>query len=780
MIRHLLPAIRNLTFVAACAIVAACALSAAQPAWAQEQDGEAGSEVISQVIIEGNERVSADRIQSQMRLRPGAVLSPEAVNDDIQRIFALRQFDDVQFYPEPADDGGIRLRVKVVELPLLADVVFQGNDEFSDARLHEITGLRAGEPLDRNRLVQAPRLIQDAYREKGYYFVSVTLDREALEQRNVARLLITEGPRLRVRGIQFKGNASISDKRLHKQIETATRIWIFRDGFYDEEEVQRDVQRLRAYYVGQGFLDVDVSSAVDFDDKRERAYVEFIIDEGTRYRVASVTIRDPRGILSPAYLVSNMQLQPGSFLTSDGMRNDARYIAEAYGRIGYVHAEVAPRTEYTAEPAVVDLLVNVDAGPKIRIGEISVAGNEYAQDKTILRELRFYPQDVADSREINDARRRLTQLRLFTDAELTLLPTEDPNVNDMLVTVEEGQTGSFIFGAGINSNSGLVGNVRLEQNNFDITRLPRYWGDEMAFRGAGQRAYVSLEPGTEFQQYRVGFAEPYLFDRSIRFHTSASFYDRDRDIYDERRLGGEVSFGHEIRRDVMASLGAKMEQIRISDIDALAPTDVFDVEGNSLLTSISLAVTRDKTDSIFRPTTGSRLTAEVEQAGAMGGDFTFTKFYLDARRYWTIREDDLGRRSVFSLRGRTGLALGDPPIFERFYAGGTGSLRGFRYRGVGPFERDEPIGGDFLLLAGAEYEFPIYDRNLSGVIFIDTGTVERSAKITTYRASAGFGFRLTMDIFGQPVPFMLDFGFPITKHDDDEQQVFSFSIAWNF
>ncbi len=770
MIRHRLLLIELLIIAALAGILFV------QPTVAQEA---AQPEVVSEVIIEGNERVDAHRILSQMRLRPGATFSPEALNDDYYRIFALREFDNVRIQPEPGDDG-ILLRVMVDELPLLNDVVFEGNEKLSDKRLQELTGLSAGVPLDRNRLVQAPRLIEDEYRDKGYYFASVSLDRQAVEETGVARFQVREGPRVLVRGIEFKGNASIPDSRLKEQIETKKRFWPFITGAYSEEQLQRDVQKLRAYYVGQGFLDVEVSRAVSFDDRRERAYVEFIVSEGIRYRVASVTIRDPRSILSAAYLAEQMRLQPGGFLTTDDLQGDARDIAEAYGRIGYVHSEVAPRTEYTAEPGTVDVMIQIDAGPKVRIGEIMVRGNEQTLDKVVLRELRFFPEEIADSREINDGRRRLNQSRLFSNAQVSLLPTEDPNVDDVLVTVEEAQTGSFIIGAGVNSNSGLVGNVMLEQNNFDITRLPRYWGDDMAFRGAGQRAYLSLEPGTEMQQYRVGFMEPYLFDRSIRMHTSAHYYERDRHIYDERRLGGQLSLGHEIRRDVMATVGFRADQIEIDDVDFDAPTDVFDVEGRSILTSISLALTRDKTDNIWQPTTGSRVTGEIEQAGAMGGDYTFTKFYLDARRYWTITEDDLGRRSVFNLRGRAGYAAGDPPIFERFYAGGQGSIRGFRYRGVGPFERDEPIGGDFLLLAGGEYEFPLYGKNLRGVLFLDTGTVESSTTISTYRAAAGFGFRLTLDVFGQPLPFMFDFGFPISKADDDETQIFSFNIAWNF
>jgi outer membrane protein insertion porin family len=152
---------------------------------------------------------------------------------------------------------------------------------------------------------------------------------------------------------------------------------------------------------------------------------------------------------------------------------------------------------------------------------------------------------------------------------------------------------------------------------------------------------------------------------------------------------------------------------------------------------------------------------------------------VDARRYWTVTRDVLDRRSVFAVRGRLGYLLSDAPIFERFYAGGYGSLRGFDFRGVGPRQLDTAVGGDFLALASAEYSFPILEKNLTGVVFLDMGTVEDSFTIGTWRSTVGVGIRFSVPFFG-PVPFAFDFGFPITKDSDDEEQVFSFSVGTSF
>jgi outer membrane protein insertion porin family len=351
------------------------------------------------------------------------------------------------------------------------------------------------------------------------------------------------------------------------------------------------------------------------------------------------------------------------------------------------------------------------------------------------------------------------------------------------VRAEETETNNFILGAGVSSNSGVVGNISLINRNFDINDWPKssaeFWRGE-SFRGGGQLAQVVLEPGTELQRYRVDFRDPHVFDTDYSFSSSAFFFTRARDSYDEQRIGLNLGVGKEIRENLQGFVNFRIEDIDIRNIAADAPSDVTDVKGSSGLTSIEVGLVHDTTDSLLFPTEGHRLMASVEQAGAMGGDYTFTKFTVDGRQYWTVTKDVLDRKSVLSVHGRLGFIPGqDAPIFERFFAGGQGSIRGFQFRGVGPRKGDTFVGGDFIALAGTEYQFPIWEKTLSGVLFLDTGTVDQNISVNSWRSSIGFGFRFTVPFFG-PVPFALDFGIPISKAGGDKTEIFSFSIGTSF
>jgi outer membrane protein insertion porin family len=363
-------------------------------------------------------------------------------------------------------------------------------------------------------------------------------------------------------------------------------------------------------------------------------------------------------------------------------------------------------------------------------------------------------------------------------------------VVDVLVRADETETNNFILGAGVSSNSGVVGNISLINRNFDISDWPKsgqeFWRGE-SFRGAGQLGQIVLEPGTQLQRYRLDFRDPHVFDTDLSFSSSLFYFDRDRlaangsDVsYNEQRVGLNLGVGKELRENLQGFTNFRLESIDIRNIEAGAPSDVTDVKGTSGLTSVEVGLVHDTTDSQLFPSEGHRLMASVEQAGALGGDYTFTKFTVDGRQYWTMTKDVLDRKSVLSVHGRVGFIPGsDAPIFERFYAGGQGSIRGFQFRGVGPRKGDTFVGGDFLALAGSEYQFPIWEKTLSGVLFLDSGTVDQNISASTWRTSIGFGFRFTVPFFG-PVPFSLDFGVPISKAPGDKTEFFSFSIGTSF
>ena len=238
-----------------------------------------------------------------------------------------------------------------------------------------------------------------------------------------------------------------------------------------------------------------------------------------------------------------------------------------------------------------------------------------------------------------------------------------------------------------------------------------------------------------------------------------------------------------------AQVRARAENVRISNIDDDVPVDVFAVEGSNLVTGVSLRVVRNTTDSQLTPTRGSRLVAAVEQVGVFGGDFEFTTATLNLTKFWTVSTDILDRRSTlrFSMDAGYIFKENEAPVFERFYAGGHSSFRGFRSRGVGPrgIRADtgtlgnDAVGGDFQLLTGLQYEFPLADRILRGVVFTDQGILSDDVSLDPWRASVGVGIRLQIPILSQ-APFALDLAIPLASEDTDEERVLSFSLDLPF
>ncbi|MCH7808718.1 MAG: BamA/TamA family outer membrane protein, partial [Planctomycetes bacterium] len=267
----------------------------------------------------------------------------------------------------------------------------------------------------------------------------------------------------------------------------------------------------------------------------------------------------------------------------------------------------------------------------------------------------------------------------------------------------------------------------------------------------------------------------------IRFDASAYLFQRGRDGFDEGRTGMTLSLGKRYERGFLhgwsGELALRIEGVTIDDVDIFASRDIRDDEGNQLITSLKATLVRDRRDSRLLPSSGDRLRYSYEQFGILGGDFGFARLTAAYSWYKTMRIDRLERKSVLRLRAEGGVIVGDAPVFERFFAGGTGSIRGFKFRGIGEHDGidDNNIGGDFLVLLGAEYAFPLIGDNIRGHVFFDTGTAGGGA----YRASIGIGVRLTINLFG-PLPLEFNLAAPIASDTDDDTQVFSFLIGTLF
>lgn len=353
---------------------------------------------------------------------------------------------------------------------------------------------------------------------------------------------------------------------------------------------------------------------------------------------------------------------------------------------------------------------------------------------------------------------------------------------DLNAQVRETETGRLMFGVGVNSDAGLVGQVVIDERNFDIAKWPTGWEDVrngQAFRGAGQQFRIEAVPGTSVQRYMVSFREPYLLDSDISLGLSGYYFDRIYSEWQEQRVGGRIALGYQLTHDLSITGAYRGERVRISNpIDANVP-EYQRMLGENALHGFQVSLAHDTRDSSFLATEGHLIDLSFEQ---VVGTFQYPTVELDMRKYFTVhqRPDGSGRH-VLTLASRVGYKGPDTPSYDRFYAGGYSTIRGFSFRHASPLNPNYGVvvGGNAEVLASAEYMFPITaDDVLRGVVFCDTGTIQPSFNDwrDNFRVAPGFGLRIQIPALG-PAPIALDFAFPVSWQAGDRIENFSFFIG---
>ncbi len=743
---------------------------------------KAADPTITAVEIDGIGRLSRFYVDGVARVRVGDPFRAEALDEAITRLLKTGRFWSATYDTQPSE-GGVAVTIHVRERPAVTAVRFEGNTHFDDRRLAALVEVAVGDLVDRFTVESGRGAIEAKYHQAGFRDVIVSFDQELLDDSGAVVYRIGEGTRVRVRRIEFIGDDTFPRSELMKRIKTRTAIWIFRTGTFERDQVEQDTIALRNYFRDHGFLDAEVSHEETLGDEGRDLILTFRIVPKSRYRIESVTLRGHTAF-GEVELAGLMESEVGAFLERRDLDADQRSILGLYNENGYIHAFVRPTWVYSSDPGLVLVTIDVVEGEQFRVGSVVVRGNRRTKDKVVRRELNMYPpDDLWDLRKAREAERRLSQSRIFDMARIFPVGDE-PGVRDVIIDVQEAErTGDFIFGVGVTSNSGLVGTVVLDLRNFDILDRPRSFKELARFEsffGGGQRMRLELEPGTDVNRFRIDFSEPYLFDRPVSLGVSVYLFDRRREGYSEGRTGTTLSLGKRFERGRLAGwsgeVSLRIENVSVDDLDLFTARTIREEEGSNLLTSLKASLVRDRTDNRFVPTTGDRLRLSYEQVGVLGGEYVFGEARVEYTRYYKISEDEFSRPTVFQWSAEAGVIIGDAPFFEKFFAGGIGSIKGFAFRGVGPTEGldDNFIGADTMLLLSGEYSFPLVGDTMRGLFFLDTGMLDSGL-----RAAVGVGARLTIDFLG-PVPLEFNLGLPVLQRGDDETQVFSFFIGKTF
>ena len=760
------------------------------------QDEHLADRPVSSISFKGLERVSEQKIWNNIRSRVGGAYDPKTASADVELLTRLGDFNSIDIEATLEDDGTVSLVYVFEEQQQLGEVQVVGNRVLTDQVLLGPTGLSRGSPRDDFLIERGIREMQDLYQEKGYYLTEVSIDNAQLDENGILIFEVVEGPRVRVHAIEFEGNVSVPDKLLYPEIKTRTWFPFFRRGELDTQMLKRDVSTLDSYYKDRGYLHARVDRTIEISPDQREAKVVFLIDEGPEFTVGQITATakfadETLEVFSTDQLKALMELKSGDRYMANIRSRSEDQLKAAYGTLGYLDATVTLLPVHSASSNEVNIIIEISEGKIADVGLIRIHGNFLTKDKVIRRHVGLQPGRRYDAVELELSETRIKQTQLFNDVKITVQQEDEnhPEQRDVLIEVQEKNTGSFNFGVGFGSDSGVLGQISLVQNNFDIADVPETFGELFrgrAFRGAGQQFQMSFQPGDEIFAYDISLTEPRIFETDFALSGSGGYLRRVYRDYDETRLSANTALSRRFGDVWLGSLGLNVAHVELEDFGFNTPIQIREDKGPDQLYGVVGKLTRTTITTLSRPGKGSRFEFGFAHYGFMG-DVEFNKARVDYTTYLTVSRDFLGRISTLRLDASAGAILsGRAPTYERFYLGGR-TLRGFQFREVSPKgtpanpggATDIPIGGDYMIFLGGQYQFPLLSSVLDGVFFIDSGTVNDDFGFEAYRVSVGLGIRLYIPQLG-PTPMAFDFAFPLRKQDNDETEVFSFSAELPF
>jgi outer membrane protein insertion porin family len=749
------------------------------------QETEETRPVIKKVEVKGNKRISTATIKSAVKIKEGDMYDPLAMSHDVDAIWLLGFFDNIEVEVEPYEDG-IKLIFLVTERPVVKDIIFIGNREIKTKNLEEAVELRRGGYLKHHLQKLGEDKIREIYQKKGFHLVDVKSEDKRTNGYADIVYNINEGQKVHIEEIDFIDNKTFTDKRLLKIISTKRRKFpgILFPGRLDKDKFNEDMERVKAFYVSGGWLDADVKWTTKYSADKSKMFIDVFVEEGERYYVDTITIKGNK-LFTDVEIRDILELREGDAFLPEVLQKDSQNIRAAYGRQGHINTDVKVTHTYKQVEPKIDLAYDIQERERIFIEKIKISGNDKTKDNVIRRALLFSPGERLDTEKIRISQERLTNTGYFdnesgTPTDISFEPGSKPNTKNVIVNVKEGRTGILRFGGGFGANVGLFGDISYTDKNFDIFDFPKDWKDFTsgnAFRGAGHTVTLRFSPGFQRTEGMFSFQNPSVYDTGNSLGFSAFIFRRGREDYDEERKGGKITLGKEVLRGLVLRLTPNYEVIGIQNVDGNAPQTVKDIEGSSSKLSLELSTTLDRRDNSFIPTRGYKVDSSIEVSGL---DVDIVKFIAKAKKYNTIFDFARWGKHIISYGGTFGIVEKttdkEVPIFERLFAGGSGSIRGFSFRGVGPIDpvTTEQIGGKVMIIGTVEYTMPVYSDMVRGAFFIDAGKVDTDVNdinFSNMRASLGFGFRVRVPFLGNSI-VSVDLGFPfISKSEDDEQTV---------
>jgi outer membrane protein insertion porin family len=767
----------------------AAAAANANPAAAPAATATAPQRTIQHINVTGTQRVEPTTVLTYIALREGDPYDPAQIDQALKTLYTTGLFSDVKDTFDPAT---ATLTIRVVENPIINQVVFEGNSKVSDKDLTKEVQIKPRAVFTRAKVQADVQRIIEIYRRDGKFAASVDPEIIQRPQNRVDLIFsIHEGDTTGIARINFVGNKIFDSDTLKGQIATEESAWwkfLASNDNYDPDRLAFDREQLRRFYTDHGYADFKVVSAVaQLSPNRQDFYVTFTVDEGPRYTFGNVAINSKIKELGDKELRPLVPIKAGDIYDADQVQKIIDSLTNAAGTKGYAFAEVHPRITRDRVKQTIDMAFDIVQGPRVYIERIDITGNTRTLDKVIRREFRLVEGDAFNRVLVDRSRTRIRALGFFKDVDIKNTAGTQPDRTDVTVAVTEQSTGSLQLGLGYSSQSNLVGEFSYtEQNLF----------------GRGQFLKASVTISQITKEYTAAFTEPYFLDRPLAagLQIFKAQTDYQQATYQSDNTGGTMSLNFPVSEYSYVGLNYTYEVAQVAPF-AGAPLEILLAAGSTYGSIFGYSYSYNTLDDARKPTKGIA-TSFSQGFSGFGGNLKFIKTAASFAGYQSMFNDNVVTSLTINSGYITGYDGKAVPINQRFFEGGD-TFRGFKLAGIGPRDIDAPVdqgalGGNVFAIGTLAARLPTIVPESWGVtlgVFTDFGTLGRVDNVLractpntasgqgtcdkdnlAFRATGGVSFQWRSP-FG---PIQIDLALPYVKTKYDRAQILHFSTATGF
>jgi outer membrane protein insertion porin family len=754
--------------------IASCLVVLSQTSWA-------AAFVVRDIEVNGLERVPAGTVLNYLPARVGQQFDDAQSSGAVKALVDTGLFDDVKM-----GRRGDVLIVNVVERPAIGEINIKGNRKIETAKLMEVLKLRnvgKGDTLDKEALIGIQQELIQQYQAMGYQGVDVNTTIEPLLRNRVAvNITVHEGGVSRIQQVKIVGNSAFPESVLLKQLESGPRgaftlPFLSSRDKYSKEKLVGDLEALTSFYRDRGYLNFEITSTdVTMSEDKRGLFLTVGIHEGDQYRISDVNVVGDFG-MTKEQLASAVKIRQGQVFSQKNLEETRKNLEGKLGSQGFAGAKIKATPAFDEANKQVGITLEADTGRRMYVRRIDFRGNNRTKDEVYRRELRQLESAQFSKEQIERSKTRLERLPYVEEATIEPEPVAgaDDQV-DLIVTVKERSSNQFRVGAGYSQSQGMLFNINLNQENF---------------MGSGKQMDVNIDNSKVNKNYSINYTNPYYTPDGISrgFGVYYNKYDAvagNISSYASNRYGANVNYTVPLSENdsVYASVGAEKRKIVTGTNPSKEITKYITDNGNTYTqVPVTVSYVHDTRNRTIFPTEGQHHRVSL-QAAAPGSKLQYQKLSYDGAAYMPINDD-----VTFAVKAKAGVAKAsgkttEVPFFDKYYAGGIGSVRGFEDNTIGARDSNgDPTGGDSMAVASAELQFPVpFAEDVKGLkmsTFVDAGKISQDKGTTLspgVRTSAGIGA-----VWLSPIgPFEISYAKPINSKEGDKEQRVQFSIGASF